>query len=322
MNVDIKAIEYFLPERVEDNNVLSEDNPDWDMDKIFSKVGVTQRHIAEKEQCASDLGLLAIEQLLENSSMDRTKIDGLIVCTQSPDYFLPTTACILQNKLKLSSQMVAFDINLGCSGYIYGLSVCAALIESKVCTNILFLCMDTYSKYIDKHDRACRPIFGDGAAVTYIESSETSIGPFVFGTDGEGGENLNVLGGGLRNLDQSSVIRMNGPEVYMFTMREIPKCVYSLLQKANMDIGSIDCFIFHQAGKFVLDEIVRQLSLPEKKVFRGYENIGNMVSSSIPIALKQADEQGFINSGDQLMLIGFGVGYSWGGCLMKWNGLY
>jgi len=244
-------------------------------------------------------------------------------CTQSPDYPMPTTACIIQDVLKLSTQTACFDFNLGCSGYIYGLALGSALINGGISERVLLLCAETYSKYIARTDRTSRAIFGDGGAATILERSQGNefIGPFVFGTDGSGKDKLivhsSVGRNGIReNLPQCLV--MDGAGVFMFTMKRVPECVHSLLQKANKTIDDIDFFVFHQASKIVIDNIIRILSLEDHKVFRGYEKIGNTVSASIPIALKQADEQHLLKKGDLIMLVGFGVGLSWGACLIQW----
>lgn len=322
MKVSIGAIEYYLPDMHEDNNALLSDNPKWDIDGISKKTGIYKRYISKDGQCASDLGISAAERLFKNSSFDKNRIDALIFCTQSPDYFLPTTACIIQEKLGLATSIAAFDINLGCSGYVYGLAVGASLIESGLYSNILLICADTYTKYISKTDRTCRPIFSDAGSASLLAKSEGKggIGPFVLGTDGRGYKNLIVSGGACRDSKEDAVIKMNGPEVFMFTMSQVPRSIKDLLRKGGRNIEDIDHFFFHQATKVVLDNIARHLCIPEEKIFRGYENLGNTVSASIPICLKQAMDEGRLKTGDQIMLVGFGVGYSWGACMVQWNG--
>lgn len=323
MKVVIQAIEYYLPEKLENNEDLLIDNPQWEMGKIFEKTGISTRCIAEKNQCASDLGIRAAEKVLTKSCLDRKKIDVLIFCTQSPDYFLPTTACIMQDKLGLDTSTAAFDINLGCSGYVYGLAIGASLIESGLYSNVLLVCADTYTKYVLKTDRTCRPIFGDAGAATLLVKSdrEGGIGPFILGSDGKGAENLIVPGRAARKRDEKAVIKMNGSELFMFTMFQVPKSIKELLFQTGKNLADIDYFFFHQASRLFLDNINRHLSIPEEKVFRGYEKIGNTVSASIPIALKQASDEKKLKIGDQIILAGFGVGYSWGACIVQWNGL-
>jgi len=270
MKVKIKAIEYYLPDKVEDNKDLLADNPEWDITKISEKTGILARHVAKENECASDLGIKAAQKLLEKTGIDKKKLKALIFCTQSPDYFLPTTACLVQDKLGLDTSLAAFDINLGCSGYIYGLLLGSSLIESGLYSSVLLVCADTYTKYISKTDRTCRPVFADAASATLLVESdgEERIGPFVLGSDGKGAKNLIVSGGSCRNPDTEPVIKMKGAELFMFTMSQVPKSINELLSKTGKKIEDIDHFFFHQASKIVLDNIARRLSIPENKIFR------------------------------------------------------
>lgn len=323
MKVAIKAIEYYLPDKVEDNDDLLMDIPGMNTTKMFGKTGILTRRLAEKNQCASDLGIKAAEKLLKKSRFDRRKIDVLIFCTQSPDYFLPTTACIMQDKLKLGTSTASFDINLGCSGYIYGLAVGSSLIESGLYSNVLLVCADTYTKYISKTDKTCRPIFGDAGSATLLQKSgkKNGMGPFILGSDGSGAGNLIVSGGAARNKDEKAIIKMDGAKVFMFSISQVPQCIKELLFLAGKGLEDVDHFFLHQASKVVLDNIARRLAIPDKKMFRGCERIGNTVSASIPISLKQAICQKKLHKGDRIMLVGFGVGYSWGACLIQWDEL-
>jgi len=316
MNAKITHIEYYLPEKVVTNSDLVRENPDWDFKRIESKTGVISRHIAGKDERASGLAIRAAEQLFEKNKIDRKSVDTLIFCTQSPDHVLPTTACVIQDKLGLLTDVAAFDFNLGCSGYIYGLAITGSMINSGISKRALLLCGETYSKIILPDDRTARTVFGDGAAATLIESSRQPgmLGPFVLGTDGKGIEKI------FMGVEPRPHIHIDGPAVFMFTMNKVPICVNELLVKAQMKLSDIDLFIFHQASKVVIDNIVRILSLDENKVFRGYEKTGNTVSASIPIALKQAIESERVKKGDLIMLVGFGVGYSWGASLVRWEG--
>lgn len=322
MKVSIKAIEYYLPPKTEDGSTLKRDNPDWRIEDIEKKTGVQVRHIADPEQTATDMAELATKKLIA-TGVTKENIDFLVLVTQSPDYALPTSACILQDRLGLPKSCMAFDVNLGCSGFIYGLAIGGSLIESGLARRGLICCSETYSKYIDKADRVCRPLFSDGAAVTLLESSDRhDLGPFEMGTDGSGFRNLIVPLSGARLAatdTDSKQLFMAGADVFMFTMEKAPECVTALLKKSGKTISDIDCFVFHQASKLVIDNIVRRLELPEEKVFRNYTLIGNTVSASIPIALKDAVSGKKIKKDDLVMLVGFGVGYSWGGCLVKWG---
>lgn len=324
MKIKISAISYYLPEAVEGLEVLACDNPTWDMPKLFAKTGIRNRHIASLGQTASDLAFEAASNLLRKLP-DGHAINLLIFVTQSPDYLLPTSACILQDRLGLPESCMAFDINLGCSGFVTALSVAGSLIESGVAQKGLILCADTYSKYIAKTDRTCRPIFSDGAAAILVDScANSSVGPFEFGTDGSGFDRLIVRNGGAREPNTitnfgANILEMHGSDIFLFTMRVVPEYVSKLLDRAKLSIDEVNLFIFHQASKLVIENLTRTLSLNPEKVFENYEYIGNTVSATIPIALKDAETQGRLKDGDTVMLIGFGVGLSWAATLVRWS---
>jgi 3-oxoacyl-[acyl-carrier-protein] synthase-3 len=321
MKVKIAGVEYYLPEKIETGADLVRDIPDLRLSDTEAKTGILARRISKPSQTASDLGVIAAEKLLKYA-IDRSKIDALIFVTQSPDYALPASSCIIQHRLGLSTSCMAFDVNQGCSGYIYGLSIGGALIHANISKNVLLICGDTYTKYINQNDRTCRPLFSDAASATLLTHSMGSeLGPFDLGTNGSGAKNLIVEGSGSRRLpnEKHGSLFMNGSEVFMFTMSMVPKSINAVLDKAGIAIEDVDLFIFHQASKLVLDNIARHLKLPLNKIFTNYQNIGNTVSSSIPIALKDAINRGILKNGDTVLLMGFGVGYSWGGCLLKWE---
>ncbi len=316
MKASIKKIEYYLPSKIEDGADLAKDNPEWRIDDIESKTGIYMRHIAA-DQDVVEMGRLASERIFD-SGVDREKIDLLILVTQSPVYPLPTSACILHGKLHLKKSCMAFDVNLGCSGFVYALAMCSSLIETGVAKKGLIVCSENYTKYIEPTDRTCRPLFSDGAAATFVVNSDTnSVGPFELGTDGYGYNDLIVKPNEDDSSNVAEKIYMNGSSVFMFTMNMIPKCVNKLLNKANITLDDIDMFIFHQASKLVIDNLIRRMDISEEKVFINYAKVGNTVSASIPIALKQAIEEGRLHTGDAVMLIGFGVGLSWGACTIK-----
>jgi len=307
----IKAIEYYLPERILTNEQLALDFPDWSAEKILAKTGISQRHIADVNERASDLAYKAAQKLFASGACNPDDIDFLLLCTQCPDYPLPTTACILQDRLGLPTSCGALDFNLGCSGYIYGLSLAKGLIESGQAKNVLLITAETYSKYINHDDKGTRTIFGDGAAATLVygvNSDYPLIHPVVLGTDGKGVDNLIV---------RNNVLYMNGPEIFTFTLKCVPQVVAKLLDGANKQVADIDLFIFHQANKYMLDHLRKKINIPEEKFYIYMENVGNTVSATIPIALKHALIDGKIKSGNLVMLVGFGVGYSWGGTIVR-----
>lgn len=324
MKVKISAIEYHLPETIEGVDVLQRDNPDWDMPKILDKTGIYNRHVSAPAVTAVDLACEAGMKLLERDSR-RAEIDLLILVTQSPDYVLPTSACILQDKLGLAKNIMAFDVNLGCSGFVNALAITGSLIESGAARRGLILCADTYTKYIDKNDRTCRPLFSDGAAAALLEPSDVDqIGPFEFGTDGAGYDKLIVRNSGARGENPTvgcGQLEMQGSDVFLFTMREVPLCIDALLTREGLMLSDIDLFVFHQASKLVIENLVRTLALDKSKVYTNLEIVGNTVSASIPIALKDAAKQGRLKDGDTVMLVGFGVGLSWGATIVRWSAI-
>lgn len=331
----ITAICSYLPEKVLTNEDLVNEFEDWSIDKIYDKTGIKERHIADDNECASDLGVVAAKRLFNEGLCKPEEIDFLLFCTQSPDYFLPTTACLIQDRLGLPKSCGAFDFNLGCSGFVYGLSLAKGFIESNLANKILLITAETYSKYIHPKDKSVRTIFGDGAAATLIEAVESNnefIGPFVFGTDGSGAENLIVPTGGLRQkrdsnscieyTDKSGNVRskdnlyMNGVEIYNFTLGTVPSVFNSLLKKSGYSIDEIDYFVFHQANKFMLEALRKKLGILPERFYNNIENIGNTVSSTIPIALEELIKENKLKEGNKVMLIGFGVGYSWAGTII------
>ena len=258
MSAYIRAIEYYLPEKILTNQDLSDQFPEWSVADIENKTGIAGRHIAASHEFASDLAVKAVEKLFASGACSPSEIDFILYCTQSPDYLLPTTACLLQDRLGISTTAGALDFNLGCSGYIYGLSLAKGLIETGQAKKVLLITAETYSKFIASNDRSVRTLFGDAAAATLIESTEKQkeiIGPFVFGTDGRGGKNLQVAGSGVRGSQESpdkNFLYMNGPEIFNFTIDAVPAAIKMLLKKANLPLDQIDLFIFHQANRYML----------------------------------------------------------------------
>lgn len=319
----IAAIEYYLPSKIVDNSELAKQFSDWTEDKICKKTGIKQRHIASSNECASDLAYHAAVKLFETGVCAPIDIDYILLCTQSPDYFLPTTACILQDRLGISKKAGALDFNLGCSGYVYGLSLAKGLIETGQVDNVLLITSETYSKYMRDDDVSTRTIFGDGAAATFIQldnsnMADSGLDYFTFGTDGSGKDNLIVREGASRTpSDNIKNLFMNGPEIFSFTIKNIPKTLKIFLDKANLNIDDIDHFIFHQANEFILTHLRDKASIPQEKFYINLENSGNTVSSSIPVALKDALLKKIVHPGDKIVLVGFGVGYSWAVCMVS-----
>jgi len=331
MKANIKAISYYLPEAVLSNDLINQEFPEWEIEKISSKTGINSRHISSGNEFSSDMAIKAAEKLFAEHNIDRSTIDYLLFCTQSPDYYLPTTACIIQDKLGLNTSIGALDFNLGCSGFVYGLSLAKGLIAGEMAKNILLITAETYSKFIHPKDKSNKTIFGDAAAATLISAEKgfCTLGNFVFGTDGKGAENLIVKQGGMRfpvssenedivdefgNVRNDKNLYMNGAEIFNFTGEFVPKLTEAILEKSNLRKENIDLFIFHQANKYMLNHLRKKIKIPEEKFFIAMEDCGNTVSSTIPIALYEAQKQGRIIESKNLILAGFGVGYSWAAC--------
>ncbi len=327
----IKDVACFFPSNVLYNDDLQRDFPDRNVAKMGNKIGIHKRYIVGNSETALDLAEGACNKLFEKH--DKAKIDFIILCTQSPDYYLPTSACILQKKLGLSKSIGAFDINQGCSGFVYGLSIAKGLIEASIASNILLVMADTYSKHINKEDLGNRLIFGDAATAILVEkSNKQQIGNFVLGTDGNGYNNLIVPNGGMRcrfNPDSEVVIGdrndkrsdndlyMNGSEIFYFVGKEIPLVIDETLSKNNLIKDNIDFYLFHQANEYMINFLAKKLKIKSERYYNNIEDIGNTVSSTIPIALKRSLEKGLIKKGDRVMLCGFGVGYSWGAVIIE-----
>lgn len=324
----VGPIAIHLPAKVETNDELKAQFPGWDLDLIYEKTGIFARHIAEPHECSSDLGVAACQKLFAEHAVDPASIDFLLLCTQTPDYPLPTTACLMQERLGLRTNCGALDFNLGCSGYVYGLSLADGLIRSGVAKRVLLVTAETYSKYIHAEDRSLRTIFGDGAAATLIEAApEPTLGAFQFGTDGAGADTLIVGKGGARPAADAikprhrhrwpSDLYMDGPSLINFTVAAVPELVTNILAAAQTTREQIDLFILHQATKKMLQQLQERLSLEEERMPIVLRDVGNTVSSTIPIVIDHLRRTGRLKHGHKNMLIGFGVGWSWAGCVWQ-----
>ena len=331
MKAYIKGISYYLPENIVSNNDLVKDFPEWDVNKIALKVGINQRHIAKENETAGDLAEKAALKLFQEYNISPTDIDFIMLCTQSPDYFLPTTACILQDRLGIPTKSGALDYNLGCSGCIYGLALAKGLIISGSAKNILLLTAETYNKYLHPSDKSNKSIFGDGAAACLISRDGfAEIGDFSFGTDGSGADNLIVKTGaarikgatGLHEIDEEGRIKyddylyMNGSAIFNFTLEKVPVLMKEVLKNNNLSNEDVDFYLFHQANKLMLNTIRKVCAIPKEKFYINLENTGNTVSSTVLIGLKNCINSKTIDSGMKIMITGFGVGLSWGGCML------
>lgn len=332
MKAYIKAISYYLPENVVTNEQLLQDFPEWSVDKVASKVGVASRHLAADDETAGDMAEKAAIKLFKDNDIDPKDIDFLLLCTQSPDYFLPSTSCVLQHKLGLRTSIGAFDYNLGCSGCVYGLAVAKGLIAADVAKNVLVLTAETYNKYLHHSDKSNRSIFGDGAAACLVSTEGfAEIGEFSLGTDGSGADNLIVKTGAARQKQPTGLsvtdaeghewyddyLYMNGGAIFNFTLEAVPSLMNDVLEKNNLTKDEVDYYVFHQANKFMLNTIRKFCALPKDKFYVNLETTGNTVSSTVMIGLKDCLDNGSIRKGKNVMITGFGVGLSWAGCVLR-----
>lgn len=333
MSAYIKGISYYLPEKVVTNEDLLKAFPEWDADKVYAKVGVKSRHVAAGNETAGDLAEAAARRLFAEYRIDPMTVDFILFCTQSPDYRLPSTACLLQDRLGIPTSAGALDYDLGCSGCIYGLAMAKGLISACLAKNVLLLTAETYTKYIHPEDKSNLSIFGDGAAACLVssESGLMEIGEFVFGTDGSGAENLILKSGGARQPEMSGVctadddghvnredyLYMNGSAIFNFTLDVVPQMIKSLLDKCGLVSDNIDYYVFHQANKFMLNTIRKVCGIPKDKFYIDLEYVGNTVSSTVLIGLKSCLDNGIISPGMNILAAGFGVGLSYGSVILK-----
>ena len=316
----IKAINYYLPEKVVTNEELLKKFPEWSVDKVAAKVGIDSRHVADENETAGDLAEKAARKLFEEHNIDPKSIDFLLLCTQSSDHFLPSTACILQDRLGIPTTAGAFDYNLGCSGCIYGMAVAKGLIAGGIAKNVLLLTAETYNKYLHPSDKSNRSIFGDAAAACLISTEGIAeIGEMSLGTDGSGAKHLIVETGAARHkaatgkqtTDDDGHIRrddylyMDGSAIFNFTLDAVPAMMKDILAKNEMVKENIDYYVFHQANKFMLNTIRKVCVLPKDKFYVNLNETGNTVSSTVMIGLKQCLDAGTITPGMKVMVAGF-----------------
>lgn len=326
----IKYITYYLPENELTNEQLVKEFPEWTVEKIASKVGVSVRHIASTDETAGDMAVKAAERLFKEHPDCRDSVDFVILCTQSPDYFLPSTACVIQHRLGLKTECGAFDIDLGCSGYEYGLAVAKGFIASGIASNILLLTAETYTKHIHPKDKGNRTIFGDGATATIVSTDGFAlIGEFCLGTDGSGAGELIHKTGGWRFPDKANDIRsdennglissdhlfMDGKAIFDFTAEAVPKMVDEVIKKNNLTFDEVNLFIFHQANKYMINYLRKLMGIDKERFYMFLESVGNTVSSTIPIALCEALKEG--KAKGSVLLAGFGVGLSYAGVMIN-----
>ncbi len=326
----LKGINAVYGSSICDNDDLVAANPTWSAEAIYAKVGIHSRRIAALDETAVDIGERAAHAVLESASCDPRSVDSIIVVTQSPDYLLPSSACILQHRIGLRDSVAAFDVGLGCSGFNYALWLSRALIRSQQARKILLICAETYSRYCDPHDISTATLFGDGAAAAILQADETdtiaTIGESVLGTDGSGAEDLMVREGGARSRvshpsrpSELPILSMDGPSVFRFALDRVRAACDEVLTKVHLTWTDIDVVLCHQANRFMLQALQKQFGLDDAKMPIDVRDIGNLSTASLPVHIARWLDTPRDRTAKHSLAVGFGVGYSWGATHITWH---
>ena len=332
----ILAANFTLPEETLTYEELEERFGSETMKRVLAGAGIRHRRVAPPDVCGSDLAYDAAYHLLDYHQIDRETIDLLIFCTQTPDYLMPTTACVLHERLGLKRECACFDINLGCSQYVYALSIAHGMISGGIASRALILTGDTMTRTLHPMDRSVVPLLGDGGSASLVGKVPEGQGflGFELGTDGSGHEYLIIPASGFRipiseetakeitdadgNVRTQQNLYMNGAAVFHFAISVVPPTVHSLLAKLSLSMDDVDLFLFHQANKYMLDYLFRKLKIPPEKTHVFLEDIGNTSGSTVPVVLTDAWRTGKIRPGALVLMIGFGVGLSWAATVVRW----
>ncbi len=292
--------------------------------KVVGMAGVKERRVSNDSICSSDLCEAAAEKALELLNWERESIDALIMVTQTPDYFLPSTSCVLHKKLKLADHCAAFDVGLGCSGYTYGLWLVAMMLNSQGFKRVLLLHGDTVSRFTDKSDRSVSLLFGDAGSATAIEISEPDTNDewfFALHSDGEGYDDLILEGGGFRERfcedKRKYYLKMKGTNIFNFTIKRVPAVINETFEGSGFNREDIDYYILHQSNKYIINYLMSKLKIPMEKVPLTLKEFGNSGGPSIPLTITKGKLTRPDNRALNLMLLGYGVGLSWGSALVS-----
>ena len=332
-NVAVKGFSACVPPDIDENinySLLTEE----ERAKVISSIGVERKRVAKDNVSASDLCYKAAEKLIEELHWDKNDIGCLIFVSQTPDYILPATSCLLQHRLGLNSECYTLDISLGCSGWVYGLSVLSSLLSHGSIKKGLLLVGDITTRLGCREDTSYWPLFGDAGTATAVEHVEGTSGMYFHtATDGSGAEAIIIPDGAYRNgiskeslkievdtdgLKRSKLnTKMDGMDVFAFAVSKAPKSVVALLEKLQIPQEDIDCFVFHQANKYMLNFLRKKMKIDPERFYYSLAEYGNTVSNTIPIALRNAIEDKSISTGQRILIAGFGVGYSWGATVLN-----
>ena len=304
------------------------------IERIKKTIGLRERYVVDAETTSADLCETAARTLFSDTGLAASDLDGVIMVTQTPDYFQPATACVLHGRLGLKEDCAAFDVNLGCSGYVYALWLAAMMIESGGCGKVLVLAGDTISRCVNPRDRTVAPLFGDAGSATLIEGSPDAEASFYdLKTDGKGFEHIIVPAGGFRRphseataretTDEGGIVRapdnlhMNGAEVFNFSLKVEPKALRGIVEFAGVALEEVDAFVLHQANRYIIGNIARRLKVPPEKMPAGtVERYGNQSCASIPGTLCDALGERATKERLRMVFSGFGVGLSWASCFL------
>lgn len=328
MSVCINHISVYLPEAKLINAELSSifNIPE---EQVFKNTHINHRFVSKEGELSSDMAIKAGDIFFNETKINKSEIDFLIFCSEGFDYIAPASSCIIQSRLGLSTGVGCIDLPYGCSGYIYGLGIAYGLLKAGIAKNVLFLTADIPTKVIAKDDLELRSIFSDIATASLItlDIAKTDT-HFVYGTDGNGALDLYVEGSAFRPPQSSDFrmpknlvcgqMKMNGTNIFLFAVKKVPQLVNQILEKNNLSIDEIDLFVFHQASYFMLEVIRKKLKLPSEKVFLNIQDYGNSVSSTIPMAMYDAQKKGVLKKGMKILLAGFGIGNSWGATIIDY----
>lgn len=326
-----------LPEREVTNADLQRENPSWDMDRVVERTGVLARRVTGPDETAFDLSVRACEALVEDAGVDLGAIDAIVYCTQSPDYLMPGNGHLLHRQLELGDDVLVFDYNLGCSGYVYGVGIADSFARSGLASEILLVTAGTYTKYVNPRDRSTRSVLGDGAAVTRLSAGDGDGGRIVatrLCTHGQAAERVYIPAGGARtpadrvtteavadphgNFRTPLDMNMDGRAVWSFSNSVHPCHVREFLAAASLELEDVDLFVFHQASRMMLDSLARALRIPDGRAYSNLERIGNVSAASIPFALRAAFDEGRVKPGDRVLLSAAGAGMSYGSVLVEY----
>lgn len=325
-SVGIAGLGSYVPEKVLTNADLEkivDTNDEW----ILSRTGIRERHIAPKEMPVSELCYQAGLRALEDAQIVPEEVDLVVVATITPDYAFPATACLVADRLG-AKNAAAFDLEAGCTGFIYGVATASQFIASGMYKTVLVIGGETLSKVLNWEDRSTCILFGDGAGAAVLRPVEEGFGflSFELGSDGSGGKLLSQPAGGsqcpasLETIEKNlHTIQMEGKEVYKFAVRIMGEASVKVLEKAGLSKNDVDLLVPHQANIRIVDAAVRRLGISPDKVVVNLDKYGNMSAASIPVALDEAVKAGRLAEGDIVVMVGFGTGLTWGACVLKWT---